>query len=100
MIIRGGVNIYPAEVEAVLSEMPGIRDVAVVGRPDSHWGETVAAFVVLEPDASLDQEAVQAFCADKMANYKIPERVLFRSEIPRTPTGKVLKRDLRAELGA
>jgi len=100
MIIRGGVNIYPAEVEAVLSEMPGIRDVAVVGRPDSHWGETVAAFVVLEPDASLDQEAVQAFCADKMANYKIPERVLFRSEIPRTPTGKVLKRDLRGELGA
>ena len=98
MIIRGGVNIYPAEVEAVLSEMPGIVDVAVVGRPDPHWGETVTAFVVLEPGAALDEAAVQSYCADKMANYKIPERILFREEIPRTPTGKVLKRDLRAGL--
>ncbi|MBW2052957.1 MAG: AMP-binding protein [Deltaproteobacteria bacterium] len=100
MIIRGGVNIYPAEVEEVLHNMPGIKDVAVVGKPDSHWGEIVAAFIVRENNSEIDEETVREYLSDQMASYKIPEIIVFKSEIPRTPTGKILKKDLRAELVA
>jgi fatty-acyl-CoA synthase len=95
MIIRGGVNIYPAEVEAVLCEMPGIRDVAVVGKPDSEWGEVVVAFVVGENDSPPAIEEIKAYCLERMASHKVPVLVQYIREIPRTPTGKVLKRELR-----
>ena len=98
MIIRGGVNIYPAEIEEALHRMPGVRDLAVVGKPDHHWGEIVAAFIVPEPGAEIDEESIKTWCADQMAGYKIPELIFFRDEIPRNPTGKILKKELRDEL--
>lgn len=98
MIIRGGVNIYPAEVEEVLSAMPGISDAAVVGMPDHDFGEAVAAFVVFDDGAPPSLDDIRAFCAEQMENHKIPAAVYPVQEIPRTPTGKILKRDLRERL--
>ena len=98
MIIRGGVNIYPVEIEGVLSTMPEIADVAVVGKHDQELQETVAAFVVPAQGATVTEESVQAFCKDHLANYKIPSTLIIVDEIPRTPTGKILKRDLRERL--
>ncbi len=98
MIIRGGVNIYPAEVEAVLSEAPGVLDTAVVGKPDPYWGEIVAAFVVKAPEAEVNEEEIKSYCSGRMAPQKIPVLIVFIDEIPRTPTGKVLKRELRERI--
>ncbi len=95
MIIRGGVNIYPAEIEEVLSSIPGVRDVAVVGKPDDHWGEIVTAFIVREPGSEIKAESIIDYCEKQMANHKVPVEFYFRDEIPRTPTGKILKKDLR-----
>lgn len=95
MIIRGGVNIYPAEVEEVLVGIPGIADAAVVGKFDPEFGETVAAFVVLEKSAPVTEESIKEYCAPRMANQKIPVTIVFVDTIPRTPTGKILKRELR-----
>ncbi len=98
MIIRAGVNIYPAEVETVLSRMSGVADIAVVGIPDEHWGEIVAAFVVLEKGSKITEEDIKEFGRGEMTHYLIPEIIEFLDELPRTPTGKVLKRNLRAEM--
>ena len=98
MIIRGGVNIYPVEIEEVLATMPAIKDVAVVGKKDKELGETVAAFIVPEEGTQIPEDDIQKYCADKIANYKIPATIIFIDEIPRTPTGKILKRDLRQKL--
>jgi len=98
MIIRGGVNIYPAEVEEVLSAMPGIADAAVVGMPDHDFGEAVAAFVVFDEVVSISVGDVTAYCAKQMENHKIPAAIFPIREIPRTPTGKILKRNLRERL--
>jgi len=98
MIIRGGVNVYPAEVEEVLCRMPGVQDAAVVGKPDPEWGETVAAFIVPRPGARVTEEEIEAFCAEQLSNHKIPATIVFTEEIPRTPTGKILKRELREAL--
>jgi len=99
MIISGGINIYPREIEEVLHQHPGVRDVAVVGLPDAYWGESVAAFVVRAPGVQLDEEAVLACCADRLADYKRPRRIVWIDEVPRNPTGKVLKRELRQRYG-
>ncbi len=99
MIIRGGVNIYPAEIEEVLSGMPGVEDVAVVGRPDREFGEAAAAFVVRSEGEVVTESEIQDFCGRHLANEKIPASVVFIEEIPRTPTGKILKRELREMLG-
>ena len=98
MIIRGGVNIYPAEVEEVLVGIPGVADAAVVGKPDPELGETVAAFVVVEKGSLVNEELIKEYCAPRMANQKIPATVVFLDKIPRTPTGKILKRELREAL--
>jgi fatty-acyl-CoA synthase len=98
MIIRGGVNIYPAEIEEVLSGMPGVEDVAVVGRPDPDFGESAAAFVVSSEGETVTESEIQEYCGYHLANEKIPAAVVFIEEIPRTPTGKILKRDLREML--
>lgn len=100
MIIRGGVNIYPAEIEEVVHGMPGIADVAVIGMPDDHWGEVVAAFVVIDPSADVTPEGIKDYCRDKLTSHKIPERIILRRDIPRNPQGKILKRQLRDEAGA
>jgi acyl-CoA synthetase (AMP-forming)/AMP-acid ligase II len=98
MIIRGGVNIYPAEVEEVLTGMPGIADAAVVGQPHPEFGETVAAFLVQAVGANLTEHEVAEYCGRHLANDKIPATVVWIEEIPRTPTGKILKRELRGML--
>ncbi|MGV9298822.1 acyl-CoA synthetase [Amycolatopsis sp. NPDC003676] len=95
MIISGGENVYPIEVEQVLHRHPGIADVAVIGAPDPRWGETVIA-VVVPADDSLDGDAVIAYCRERIAAFKCPRRVEVVDELPRNATGKLLKRELRA----
>jgi acyl-CoA synthetase (AMP-forming)/AMP-acid ligase II len=96
MIISGGMNIYPAEVEAALEQHPEIYDVAVFGIPSDEWGEVVHATVVRAPGSSLTGEEVTAFAREHLAGYKVPRSVDFTGELPRTGSGKLLKRQLRA----
>jgi acyl-CoA synthetase (AMP-forming)/AMP-acid ligase II len=95
MIISGGENIYPAEIERVLAEHPALADVAVIGVPDERWGEVPKAVVVLRADASVEPEELLGWCRERLARYKVPKTVDIVSELPRNPTGKVLKRELR-----
>jgi long-chain acyl-CoA synthetase len=99
LIIRGGFNIYPREVEDVLYAHPHIAEAAVVGMPDPLMGEEVLAVVVLKPDARVDADAIIAFCQERLAKYKSPRRVRFVRTLPRSPIGKVLRRELRAQGG-
>jgi acyl-CoA synthetase (AMP-forming)/AMP-acid ligase II len=96
MIISAGMNIYPAEVEAALDQHPGIFDVAVFGIPSPEWGEQVHATVVLAPGTSMSDDDVMAFAREHLAAYKAPRSVSFTSALPRTGSGKILKRELRA----
>ena len=96
MIISGGMNIYPAEIEAALEQHPGIFDVAVFGIPSEEWGEQVHATVVLAPGTSLSEADVIAYARQQLASYKCPRSVAFAGELPRTGSGKLLKRTLRA----
>jgi acyl-CoA synthetase (AMP-forming)/AMP-acid ligase II len=96
LIISGGMNIYPAEIEAALEAHPGIYDVAVFGIPSEQWGEVVHATVVCSPGSSLTAEEITAFAREHLASYKAPRSVDFTDELPRTGSGKLLKRQLRA----
>ncbi len=96
MIISGGENIYPAQVEAVLARHPGVADVAVLGRPDPTWGEAVHAVIIPVAGQAVSADEVIAWCRDQLAHFKCPKSVEFVSALPRTTTGKVLKRELRA----
>jgi long-chain acyl-CoA synthetase len=96
MVVSGGENIYPAEVENVLLSHPTIVDAAVIGVPDERWGETVKAIVVLAPGAELDEPGVIAYCREQLAHYKCPTSVDATDALPRNPSGKILKRELRA----
>ena len=96
MIISGGMNIYPAEIEAALEQHPEIYDVAVFGIPSDEWGEVVHATVVRASGASLTGEEITAFAREHLASYKVPRSVDFMDELPRTGSGKILKRQLRA----
>jgi acyl-CoA synthetase (AMP-forming)/AMP-acid ligase II len=99
VVIRGGENVYCAEVEAVLFEHPAVDDVAVVGLPDELLGEEVAAIVNVKPGATLEAEDLRAHAAGRLARFKVPGAIVFRPEpLPRTATGKVLKRELREEV--
>jgi long-chain acyl-CoA synthetase len=96
VIIRAGENVYCAEVEAVIFEHPAVADVAVIGLPHSSWGEEVVAIVQPQPDASVAPSALQEHTARRLARFKVPTQIIFTEEpLPRTATGKVLKRDLR-----
>lgn len=95
MIVSGGVNIYPAEIEAVLTAHPAVADVAVVGVPDDYWGESVKAVVELLPKASATADELIAFCNERLADYKRPRSIDFVSELPRNPAGKLLKKNIR-----
>jgi acyl-CoA synthetase (AMP-forming)/AMP-acid ligase II len=95
MIVSGGENLFPSEVEDLLSDMDGVREVAVLGVDDEQFGQRLAAFVALEDGASLDDVAVKDHVKANLANYKVPRSVWFLDELPRNQTGKVLKRDLR-----
>ncbi|MDA8107913.1 MAG: AMP-binding protein [Betaproteobacteria bacterium] len=95
MVISGGVNIYPAEIEAVLHAMPGVRDCAVFGIPDPEFGEVLAAAIEPEPGARLDGAAVKAFLGERIAHYKVPRVVEQHERLPREESGKIFKRRLR-----
>jgi long-chain acyl-CoA synthetase len=96
MIISGGVNVYPRDVEEQIVTHPAVVEAAVIGAPDEKWGETVVAYVVLKPGASLDQSELDEHLRDKLAAYKIPRDVRTIEALPRNASGKVLKTDLRA----
>ena len=100
MIISGGVNIYPAEIEAALELHPNVFDVAVFGVPNEEWGEAVHAVIVAKPVGSLSPEDVIAFGREHLASYKVPRTISFLDELPRTGSGKILKRELRAPFWA
>jgi fatty-acyl-CoA synthase len=95
LIIRGGENVYPREVEEFLYTHPAVADVQVVGLPDARWGEEVSAWVRLQPGARLAEEELRAFCRGRIAHYKVPRYVVFVDEFPTTVTGKVQKYKLR-----
>ena len=95
MIISGGENIYPAEIERVLAEHPSLQDVAVIGVPDERWGEVPKAVVVAAPGATVDIAQVLDYCRERLAAFKCPKSIDVVAELPRNPTGKILKKDLR-----
>jgi fatty-acyl-CoA synthase len=97
MIIRGGENVYPREIEEFLYSHPDIRDVQVVGVPDARFGEEIAAFVITRPGRALDTESVREFCAGRIAHYKVPRYVIVIEEFPMTVTGKIQKFRLREQ---
>jgi long-chain acyl-CoA synthetase len=98
LIITGGFNVYPSEVEDVLRQAPGVADAAVVGLPSAQGGEDVAAAVVLSPSAALDVDEVRSFCKERLAAYKVPRKVVAVDELPLSMIGKVLRRQVRARL--
>jgi fatty-acyl-CoA synthase len=95
MIVSGGENVFPAEVEELLVTHPDIEEAAVIGVPDAEFGQRLAAFVMRRGEAELSEDEVKAFVKENLARYKIPREVIFLPELPRNPTGKVLKRSLR-----
>jgi acyl-CoA synthetase (AMP-forming)/AMP-acid ligase II len=99
MIVSGGENIASSEVERVLYEHDAVVEVAVVGFPDERWGEVPVAFVVRQPGATATPEELVDHCRGQLAKFKVPRRVTFIDELPRNPSGKVLKRELRATQG-
>ena len=96
MIVSGGENVYPAEVESAIMGCPGVADVAVIGVPDDKWGEAVKALVVPASGDLPDPAAIIAWVRSRIAAYKAPKSVDFIAELPRNPSGKILRRELRA----
>ncbi len=99
MFISGGENVYPAEVEDVLMGLPQVADAGVIGIPDEKWGESGMAILVKAPETEVTEEEIIELCKQKLAKYKVPKKVTFVDELPRTLTGKILKKDLRAQFG-
>ena len=95
MIISGGENIFPSEIEAVIAQHPAVREVAVIGLPSPRWGEELCAVVALQPGAQLTPEALEGFLRERIAGYKVPRRLVFVDTLPRNATGKVLRRVLK-----
>jgi acyl-CoA synthetase (AMP-forming)/AMP-acid ligase II len=100
MIITGGENVYPSEVEGLVGAHPAVKDAAIIGLPDEKWGERVHAVVVLHDNATLTEEVLIDWCRDRIAGYKRPKSVSFLrdEEMPRTATGKILHRQLKAKV--
>ena len=97
MYISGGENVYPAEVENVLYQLPGVAEAAVIGVPSERWGEVGLAVIALTPGGEIDRAAMQEFCAERLAKFKVPSDVAIVDALPRNATGKVLKRELRTQ---
>jgi acyl-CoA synthetase (AMP-forming)/AMP-acid ligase II len=95
MIISGGVNIYPREIEEVLYKHPAVSEASVIGVPDEHWGEVAKAIIVLKEGASVSEEEIIKFCGEHLASYKKPKSVEFWKELPKSPQGKILKKVIR-----
>jgi long-chain acyl-CoA synthetase len=100
MIVSGGENVYPIEVEEVLAQHPAVEDVAVIGVHDERWGEAVKALVVVRNGRAGTADELIAFARERLAGYKLPRAIDFVDTLPRTPSGKVLKRELRERFGA
>jgi fatty-acyl-CoA synthase len=94
MIVSGGENVFPREVEDLLSSRDDVREAAVIGVGDHEFGQRLKAFVVLQPGVHLDEGVLEAFVRDNLARFKVPREVVFLEELPRNATGKVLKREL------
>ena len=95
MVIAGGFNIYPREIDEVLFEHPKIKEACAVGLPDPYRGETVKAFIVPREGESLTEKEVVAYCKEKLAAYKVPKQIEFVKDLPKSAIGKVLRRELR-----
>jgi long-chain acyl-CoA synthetase len=95
MVISGGVNIYPAEIENILVNCPGVRDCAVFGVPDEEFGETLVAAIETEPGAKVVPNHIVAFLEQRLARFKVPKRFVFEDALPREASGKIFKRKLR-----
>ena len=95
MIISGGMNIYPAEIESALEHHPDIYEAAVFGIPDDDWGEIVHAVVVSRPGSELGEDEVTDYAKEHLAGYKVPRSFSWMDELPKTGSGKILKRELR-----
>jgi fatty-acyl-CoA synthase len=95
MIVSGGENVFPAEVEDLISGHPDVVEATAIGVDDKEWGARLRAFVVKKPDATLDEDAIKVYVREHLARYKVPREVVFLEELPRNPTGKILKRELR-----
>jgi o-succinylbenzoate---CoA ligase len=91
-IVTGGENVAPTEVEAVLEAHPAVAEALVEGRPDPQWGEAISARVVLKDGAALAESDLREFCAGRLAGFKVPKTIRFVPELPRTPSGKLLRR--------
>ncbi len=100
MILTGGENVYPREVEEVLYEHPAVLEAAVIGAPDPHWGEKVVAVVAARPGHAVEGAHLIAFCRERIASYKKPRHVVFIDVLPKNASGKVLKRELRDAIAA
>ena len=97
MIIRGGENVYPREIEEFLYTHPDVADVQVIGVPDERYGEEIMAFVIPREGAELDSEALREFCRGKIAHFKVPRHIALCHEFPMTVTGKIQKYKLREQ---
>jgi acyl-CoA synthetase (AMP-forming)/AMP-acid ligase II len=100
VIIRGGENIAPAEIEDVLAAHPAVRDVVVIGLPDEEWGERIVAVIVLRPGHSPDPEELRAWTRRRLRGSRTPDQVAFRADLPRNATGKLLRREIAADLAS
>ena len=100
IIVRGGENMSPGEIEDVLLEHPSVADCAVVGVPDEQWGEAVAAAIVVKPGESVGADELREFVKQRLRSSRAPQHIAFRAELPYNETGKLLRRVLRSELAA
>ncbi|HEX2863980.1 MAG TPA: p-hydroxycinnamoyl-CoA synthetase, partial [Deinococcales bacterium] len=100
MFISGGENVYPAEVERALADLPGIAECAVCGVPDERWGEVGLAAVVLKPGSSFSPDALRAALRERLAGYQVPKHFLNLPELPKTAAGKVAKNEIAAGFAA
>jgi long-chain acyl-CoA synthetase len=95
MIIAGGYNIFPREVDEILFEHPKILEACTIGVPDPYRGETVKSFVVLKPGEKLSEEEIGGYCRDRLAAYKVPKKIEFLESLPKSAIGKILRREIK-----
>ena len=95
MIITGGENVYPREIEEILFQRPEVQECAVIGLPDREWGERVTAVIIPKPGQVLDAAEIKAYLKGRLSAFKVPKEYLMVKELPKSPTGKILKRELR-----
>jgi acyl-CoA synthetase (AMP-forming)/AMP-acid ligase II len=100
LIISGGVNVYPREIEEVLYRHPAVSEASVIGLPDEHWGEVVKAVIVPKQGVQVAEAEIIEFCGRNLAGFKKPKSVDFWRELPKSPQGKILKKEIRKHYGS